>query len=535
VPCLPAMPTVLKLTYQGEVRRAPLQGEFSYEAVQETIRATWPELRVCIARYRDEEGDLCTLVPATFPDFLAVTAANQAVLRLELAEVPFAAAEVEAPHAAEALPVVGGPSTCGAGRDSSTAREQVEVGANQAWPSLAALHHGLLPGPEVGAESASSNAGGLVHGAWPSLGPRKDWHWKAAVWYFSLLRASGTLSGSVVAGLMAQQLPTVLTYVAEDVGKAGRLLLWNLPKLQSTLQSLLSLAAETPGLEHCQTGLMELLMLEPGTTPGAAAATGTAAGEVVLALLTALDVLSFAAKVSFFEAFYAMQEAELLKLLDEAEPWIPAWSEAMDWCTIWKEQCTKVSELFSKMGCKGTARNGQSKGTGMHEAVPSTGKPTGTEDEAGACEGQHRTREAKGDGTPVGQGSDWTEKRHHQASGMEALAPAITTEVSAAVGLAESAVSSTRLAPHWTCATPGCAFRPTWHPSHCCMACAAAGKDKHGPRCERKAAVTKKEWSAVANTQESEVASCEHHQQPPQQPRLQQPTHQPQQPPQQDQ
>merc|ERR1712203_578896 len=35
------------------------------------------------------------------------------------------------------------------------------------------------------------------------------------------------------------------------------------------------------------------------------------------------------------------------------------------------------------------------------------------------------------------------------------------------------------------CKTPGCNYKRTWHPTHCCAACAKHGLDKHGPKCDR--------------------------------------------------
>merc|ERR1712032_1681610 len=39
--------------------------------------------------------------------------------------------------------------------------------------------------------------------------------------------------------------------------------------------------------------------------------------------------------------------------------------------------------------------------------------------------------------------------------------------------------------PERCCASPGCTFKVTWHPTHCCAACAKGGSTYHGPHCER--------------------------------------------------
>jgi hypothetical protein len=36
------------------------------------------------------------------------------------------------------------------------------------------------------------------------------------------------------------------------------------------------------------------------------------------------------------------------------------------------------------------------------------------------------------------------------------------------------------------CATPGCSFKATWHPTHCCVGCKDHGGACHGPKCERR-------------------------------------------------
>mmetsp|Transcript_98121 Transcript_98121/g.286161 ORF Transcript_98121/g.286161 Transcript_98121/m.286161 type:complete len:389 (-) Transcript_98121:120-1286(-) len=56
------------------------------------------------------------------------------------------------------------------------------------------------------------------------------------------------------------------------------------------------------------------------------------------------------------------------------------------------------------------------------------------------------------------------------------------------MGVQPAKISAPDLAPR-TCKTPGCTFQSTWHPTHCCKACASHGKGSHGGSCERKTAV----------------------------------------------
>eukprot|EP00933_Yihiella_yeosuensis_P022075 TRINITY_DN17376_c0_g1_i1.p1 TRINITY_DN17376_c0_g1~~TRINITY_DN17376_c0_g1_i1.p1 ORF type:complete len:568 (-),score=149.39 TRINITY_DN17376_c0_g1_i1:53-1756(-) len=54
------------------------------------------------------------------------------------------------------------------------------------------------------------------------------------------------------------------------------------------------------------------------------------------------------------------------------------------------------------------------------------------------------------------------------------------------------------------CATPGCSFKVTWHPTHCCKACAHKGLHRHGPYCDRQCiTVTETKDEAQAGASEA--------------------------------
>eukprot|EP00411_Alexandrium_monilatum_P016696 CAMPEP_0175235674 /NCGR_PEP_ID=MMETSP0093-20121207/27613_1 /TAXON_ID=311494 /ORGANISM="Alexandrium monilatum, Strain CCMP3105" /LENGTH=936 /DNA_ID=CAMNT_0016529603 /DNA_START=8 /DNA_END=2815 /DNA_ORIENTATION=- len=309
------MPAVLKLTYQDEVRRAVLPaGDVMYEGVCEQVRAVWPELQHYVARYRDEEGDLCTLLPATFPDFLAVATSASAgaqegkpaapgklVLRLELEDSAAGAvpAQTEVP-----LP------------EKEICPQRSQGLAAPASAAAAAGAAGGLPG--VGPDGA---AGGHARFGAPA-------EWQPHLWYLSRLRASGALSSRVVAGLLAHALPGALAHVANDVSGAGRELRRRLSEVRSAMTDLTGLLASTAGLEHCAARLRELLASdEAGGSRGDSPASDAAAGEALLAVLTSVDALPFEARVSLLQLFYAKQEAELLRQVDAADARLPAWAQ----------------------------------------------------------------------------------------------------------------------------------------------------------------------------------------------------------------
>jgi len=61
---------VLKVTSNGEISRIPLAGKPDLKTVLEKITAVWGGNNLPVMKYLDEEGDMCTLVEATFADFL---------------------------------------------------------------------------------------------------------------------------------------------------------------------------------------------------------------------------------------------------------------------------------------------------------------------------------------------------------------------------------------------------------------------------------------------------------------------------------
>ena len=83
------------------MRRLPLDARPSYGDVRTSIRKVWPELESSQARYRDDEGDMCTLCPASFEDFLFLAGSLEdapLMLRLEFVE-PRAETEYDRSHA----------------------------------------------------------------------------------------------------------------------------------------------------------------------------------------------------------------------------------------------------------------------------------------------------------------------------------------------------------------------------------------------------------------------------------------------------
>eukprot|EP00418_Pyrodinium_bahamense_P031979 CAMPEP_0179154340 /NCGR_PEP_ID=MMETSP0796-20121207/75108_1 /TAXON_ID=73915 /ORGANISM="Pyrodinium bahamense, Strain pbaha01" /LENGTH=72 /DNA_ID=CAMNT_0020855705 /DNA_START=15 /DNA_END=230 /DNA_ORIENTATION=+ len=72
------MALVVKVEHNGDIRRFTSMGPASYERILEHVRGAWPqELAAGAAlKYRDDEGDLCTLTPNTMADLLELQPAG---------------------------------------------------------------------------------------------------------------------------------------------------------------------------------------------------------------------------------------------------------------------------------------------------------------------------------------------------------------------------------------------------------------------------------------------------------------------------
>jgi len=522
------MQAVLKLNYQGDIRRVTVQEvDITYEVVCEKIEAAWPALQKYSAKYADEEGDLCTLCSATFPDFLAIatagndpakSASNHLVLRLEL---------FDSIDAATVMDTADSSSTFAATAASTSAKVQDD---NPLHQLLQTIFAGL--GDLASSSNAEENGGDLwahAHG-WGHCHKgqgkhtrhhdKQDWllRPRKMIWLLCRLRASGVLSSRVVAGLWAHLLPKMLSKVANHMSEAGHKLRKKLPELQSTLESLLNLVKSTKGLEHCEAGLKGLLAPNDCTEETAA---DKAAGEAVLALLTALDVLPFDCKVSFLEAAYNSQESKLNEILDKVEQWIPSCAEVelnhpgvtCDGCNMGPIQGLRYKckscpdfDLCGECFAKKADIHGGNLADHEFDCIPidwgsmwkrkmGFGEPVADAMKKGAWAMKQAMKglfikgcKGKGKGKCAG-------KRNSEEAGMEVDMDAcwkgkkgkFCKGKGKGKGKDNVEDSGEKKSPQ-ACATPGCSFQVTWHATHCCNACAIMGEHRHGPRCELKAA-----------------------------------------------
>jgi len=77
---------ILKIVFAEEVHRVRLNGKFDFTSVQEVLHGVWPGPGLPRPTYVDEEGDRCSLVESTFPDFLSTAkpSGRHQLLRLRL-------------------------------------------------------------------------------------------------------------------------------------------------------------------------------------------------------------------------------------------------------------------------------------------------------------------------------------------------------------------------------------------------------------------------------------------------------------------
>jgi len=68
------MAAVLKVTYQDQTHRVQLpECRVSYEGIIDAIQELYPS-EVTVAKYLDDENDLCTFCEASLPDFVNMSA-----------------------------------------------------------------------------------------------------------------------------------------------------------------------------------------------------------------------------------------------------------------------------------------------------------------------------------------------------------------------------------------------------------------------------------------------------------------------------
>lgn len=89
---------VLKISCNSEIHRVQLDQDSDYNSIYTAVQGLWPNYSIRWMKYIDEEGDLCTLVDATFTDFMQTaqeTGCGRPMMKVQVACVPLLVATEE--------------------------------------------------------------------------------------------------------------------------------------------------------------------------------------------------------------------------------------------------------------------------------------------------------------------------------------------------------------------------------------------------------------------------------------------------------
>lgn len=266
----------------GEIYRLMLQEEPSFDSIVRLVANCRPDLEElllskggCALKYADDEGDLCTLAPSTFADFLDLQKRmNSRIFKLQL-KLPQTTSNEDGP--------------VGARQSMDRSNVATETDAD-AKPSVDTPPQGPPPGLER--EDTNDSASGCGPGAWGpggnGGGPRR------LLGTLRMLREAGMLTPAMFASLTVQWLPLVTQRVARKVDKINHVAREGLDQsMQKMLEIIQEQAAATPGLEQHSALIAEALSGDKAKRR---------LGEAILEMLKALRGLGFEVQTRFCES-----------------------------------------------------------------------------------------------------------------------------------------------------------------------------------------------------------------------------------------
>mmetsp|Transcript_61246 Transcript_61246/g.145959 ORF Transcript_61246/g.145959 Transcript_61246/m.145959 type:complete len:732 (-) Transcript_61246:61-2256(-) len=297
------MAAVLKATYRAEVRRCLLdKDDLCFQGLSRRVSELFPELPQYTAKYTDEEGDVCTLCEASFADFLQVSTQTKSasgsmpgndtkvILKLELQAVGTAAVPPK-------------PTIASAAKAAAASQPDLEIISGA--PATAVPTKEEDPKPEV---ASATPAADVCMDEDMGQEDKED-----------QAEASGPstigqiLSPMVLASVAVCHLPQAMAAVGEnepaEIGQAVCDALSHVPPLEDALRDLRELLPSA-GLEHVVPAL-DALLADP---------TPDTAGQLVLSLVTGLDLLPFEDQHKLLTSFFASRHRELIQLLEEMAP-----------------------------------------------------------------------------------------------------------------------------------------------------------------------------------------------------------------------
>lgn len=304
-------PTLKVQCDDGEIYRLLLQQELSFESIIQTVATCRPGLESSmlteggshVLRYADDEGDLCTLTPATFEDFREQQGgASARTLKIKLQfvgkQITQASKTCEEPNQANI-------DNSAAEKDTAKGSKSEPEPAPAEQPQMPCMRPppGLGPDDEAAESLGPGSRQNSSSGAWgpggSGGGPKK------LLMALRTFRDTGMLTPAMFASLAVQWLPLITQRVARKVDKLNYMARDGLDQTaQKVLEGVKDRASVTPGLESHAKLMGEAL--EGGDGP-------KRLGESILELLKALRGLGFEVQANFCQQL----AEQILPLLDD--------------------------------------------------------------------------------------------------------------------------------------------------------------------------------------------------------------------------
>jgi len=432
------MAAVLKITCQGQIHRVILpDGSITFEGVWETIQDLYPGSSM-VAKYYDDENDLCILCQASFSDFVSLSGEHNGkkTLRLELTTEEDMCAKIAA----------GGEGQ----EETNDLNKPVEKVMQQFAERLSPCStvNPMAAMMQMGMGMFKAFAKGAFNGC------HDDQHGLRKIKFLILrLHQSGVLDSTAAAALGIHFLPKMLCNTLNHTDKIDCMFKKHAHALMPLLQDLHALVQSTPGLEQCEGKIADLL-----------SNASNSASEALLELLSALDIQHLEVQAAFFRTLFIKQAPYLEQRCTETNWCKPSVPNAPFFHHgITCDGCNKSPLQGLRFKCKECAdydlcADCYTKKSCIH---------------SGECKA-HEFEIVMPWGKGVGKGLGWCcDKGKGKGKGKACCKGKFGND-------REARSKDHPLRP---CGRAGCKFAATWHPTHCCGACAHGGH--HGPRCER--------------------------------------------------
>lgn len=274
------MVLTVKINYDGDIRRKAME-EVTYNSVVEMVMDSFPDLSLdnLQMKYADEEGDMCTLVPLTFPDFLMTQSTNK-VLKIQVSKK-----------------TVSPPS------DKEISTTGCTAGASDPLKSDTQVKEEKSDSKEGNFEDFSGQSWG--HGRHGCGGPYKLFR------IIKGLRDNGVLTPQMFASLFIQWLPMIIQRATRKIDKINHMVKAGMTSTMCTaLIVLQDHVSRIPALAEVASHLKAIVDQEPNAP---------LLGDTLRGFLLALQALAFEVQVSFLEN---LAEA-LLPIMDDLAAELP--------------------------------------------------------------------------------------------------------------------------------------------------------------------------------------------------------------------